>query len=119
MGAPQPGALSRGLSTASVPKPRREAGRTTRPAAQSEAESGMSRWFINSDLRSHLKTHRKGQAGHDITRDVTAQQLAPTQSKLRKNPDWKKYVLLFCDCQNHRITESQNSRGWKGPLWVI
>ena len=20
---------------------------------------------------------------------------------------------------NHRITESQNSRGWKGPLWVI
>jgi len=21
--------------------------------------------------------------------------------------------------QNHRITESQNSRGWKGPLWVI
>jgi len=19
----------------------------------------------------------------------------------------------------HRITESQNSRGWKGPLWVI
>ena len=21
--------------------------------------------------------------------------------------------------QNHRITESQNGRGWKGPLWVI
>ena len=21
--------------------------------------------------------------------------------------------------QNHRITESQNSRDWKGPLWVI
>jgi len=21
--------------------------------------------------------------------------------------------------QRHRITESQNSRGWKGPLWVI
>jgi len=21
--------------------------------------------------------------------------------------------------QVHRITESQNSRGWKGPLWVI
>jgi len=21
--------------------------------------------------------------------------------------------------QNHRITESQNNRGWKGPLWVI
>ena len=20
---------------------------------------------------------------------------------------------------SHRITESQNSRGWKGPLWVI
>ena len=23
------------------------------------------------------------------------------------------------DAENHRITESQNSRGWKGPLWVI
>ena len=23
------------------------------------------------------------------------------------------------ESQNHRITESQNSRGWKGPLWVI
>ena len=22
------------------------------------------------------------------------------------------------ESQNHRITESQNSRGWKGPLWV-
>jgi len=21
--------------------------------------------------------------------------------------------------QNHRITESQNGRDWKGPLWVI
>jgi len=21
--------------------------------------------------------------------------------------------------KDHRITESQNSRGWKGPLWVI
>jgi len=23
------------------------------------------------------------------------------------------------NCLGHRITESQNSRGWKGPLWVI
>ena len=23
------------------------------------------------------------------------------------------------ESQNHGITESQNSRGWKGPLWVI
>jgi len=22
------------------------------------------------------------------------------------------------ESQNHRITESQNGRGWKGPLWV-
>jgi len=31
-------------------------------------------------------------------------------------------VLLRCWAgrrQNHRITESQNSRGWQGPLWVI
>jgi len=44
--------------------------------------------------------------------------------------------LIFSDChsfdnlspvltdnaitfKNHRITESQNVRGWKGPLWVI
>ena len=25
----------------------------------------------------------------------------------------------FIQHGNHRITESQNSRGWKGPLWVI
>ena len=25
----------------------------------------------------------------------------------------------YIQIQNHRITESQNSRGWKGPLWVI
>jgi len=35
------------------------------------------------------------------------------------------YVLVcarwsvYTESQNHRITESQNSRGWKGPLWVI
>jgi len=23
------------------------------------------------------------------------------------------------ESQNHRITESQNGRGWKGPLWVV
>jgi len=26
---------------------------------------------------------------------------------------------FLVESQNHRITESQNSRGWKGPLWVI
>jgi len=29
---------------------------------------------------------------------------------------------LATQCEHyciHRITESQNSRGWKGPLWVI
>jgi len=28
-------------------------------------------------------------------------------------------ALMKCAVENHRITESQNSRGWKGPLWVI
>jgi len=28
------------------------------------------------------------------------------------------FIVIFRR-QNHRITESQNSRGWKGPLWVI
>jgi len=27
--------------------------------------------------------------------------------------------LVFLIMGFHRITESQNSRGWKGPLWVI
>jgi len=27
---------------------------------------------------------------------------------------WRTYL-----CWNYRITESQNGRGWKGPLWVI
>jgi len=30
-----------------------------------------------------------------------------------------KMPLLKKEAQNHRITESQNGRGWKGPLWVI
>ena len=29
------------------------------------------------------------------------------------------HVILHPHLWNHRITESQNSRGWKGPLWVI
>ena len=28
-------------------------------------------------------------------------------------------VVVFTESQNHRITESQNVRGWKGHLWVI
>jgi len=28
-------------------------------------------------------------------------------------------ISAVTESQNHRITESQNSRGWKGPLWVI
>jgi len=28
-------------------------------------------------------------------------------------------VMLEYTNDGHRITESQNGRGWKGPLWVI
>ena len=28
-------------------------------------------------------------------------------------------LVVFCCYMLDRITESQNSRGWKGPLWVI
>jgi len=28
-------------------------------------------------------------------------------------------MSLFTESQNHRITESQNGKGWKGPLWII
>lgn len=28
-------------------------------------------------------------------------------------------ILLVATSQNHRITESQNCRGWKGPLEII
>ena len=28
-------------------------------------------------------------------------------------------LLLFLPTLHHRITESQNGRGWKGPVWVI
>jgi len=31
----------------------------------------------------------------------------------------KPNLLVYTESQNHRITESQNSRGWKGRLWVI
>ena len=39
-----------------------------------------------------------------------------------KNPLLQKINPASCvtaDPLIHRITESQNSRGWKGPLWVI
>jgi len=32
---------------------------------------------------------------------------------------WQQIIPYNPCSQNHRITESQNSRGWKGPLWVI
>jgi len=32
---------------------------------------------------------------------------------------WDVYTVYNYPGQNHRITESQNGRGWKGPLWVI
>jgi len=35
----------------------------------------------------------------------------------RPSQAWK--FAELCKSQNHRITESQNGRGWKGPLWVI
>jgi len=30
----------------------------------------------------------------------------------------KRKQVLFNDL-NHRITQSLNGRGWKGPLWVV
>ena len=33
---------------------------------------------------------------------------------------WRYHMANTLDkSQNHRITESQNVGGWKGPLWVI
>jgi len=39
----------------------------------------------------------------------------------KQAPDTKESKGLKEDCLRsyYRITESQNSRGWKGPLWVI
>jgi len=29
------------------------------------------------------------------------------------------HLEAVTESQNHRITQSQNGRGWKGPQWVI
>ena len=42
--------------------------------------------------------------------------------KLREYREGLLRTLIYIELarkRNHRITESQNSRGWKGPLWVI
>jgi len=41
--------------------------------------------------------------------------LQDSDKTINKNPT----PLPREEYQNHRITESQNGRGWKGPLWVI
>jgi len=64
------------------------------------------------------------------------------QERRKQHTEWKPethtviFAVLFCNniCKQaswfilelidykqprHRITESENSRGWKGPLWVI
>jgi len=39
--------------------------------------------------------------------------------KLDINSIYTNVVQTIKSGHSHRITESQNSRGWKGPLWVI
>jgi len=69
--------------------------------------------------------------GMSPEKETTAAEEAPPYHKLPAN---EKQYALFMDgsCRivgkdrrwkaavwSHRITESQNVRGWKGPLWVI
>jgi len=43
-----------------------------------------------------------------------AEMLAALELPLKEPP-----ISQACRMVSSRITESQNSRGWKGPLWVI
>ena len=52
-----------------------------------------------------MAPHKKQKAGNSVLCNAKAVFFLPSPKK-----EAKAY---------HRITESQNSRGWKGPLWVI
>ena len=43
----------------------------------------------------------------------------PCLSGWRSPSSWKLSFRHVFQLPQHRITESQNGRGWKGPLWVI
>jgi len=55
----------------------------------------------------------------DVQREISTQVLQD-MSEMLPNPEIS-YSCLFKDFTNevHRITESWNGRGWKGPRWVI
>jgi len=59
-------------------------------------------------LLEELKSHSTAVAGRNSPATVVNQYF--------QAPTW---TYILGDNVPSRITESQNSRGWKGPLWVI
>jgi len=68
--------------------------------------------------------------GFDCHRQQKRHAVTPPPAAVRRRMERKRQKLVGRDKgsltetanrenRNHRITESQNSRGWKGPLWVI
>jgi len=65
------------------------------------------------EIRNKCLAVRVVKPWHRLPREVVN---APPLETLKARLDGALSNLVWL---NHRITESQNSRGWRGPLWVI
>jgi len=54
-----------------------------------------------------------------INKQVEEKKAISIQNGFTKGKSRLTNLIAFYNGMNHRITESQNNRGWKGPLWVI
>ena len=72
------------------------------------ATSLLTRWW----------TARWGPEGQSASHCNGRPGSGPPEEPEHMGPD-KMHPRVLRELADHRITESQNSRGWKGPLWVI
>jgi len=70
-------------------------------------------------FQASCKGHYKGRGTVVLLLNITLMKVCMQAEKMTHpfSPFPKSFLLL--SSYNHRITESQNGRGWKGPLWVI
>ena len=101
----------------------------------------MATSFQHATMESPRKELTKWQAGHEEGKNCLTSEHAGGKSARRKlRLNFRKHndeihcsqlriatILSLCVCVTARhpllsvqgITESQNARGWKGPLWII
>jgi len=62
---------------------------------------------------------RTGDIIKAATQGKTQAEIKTSQDGSVTRSDVPAWLVQQMRSRGHRITESQNSRGWKGPLWVI